>query len=241
MLVLVDGDIVVYRLGWVSENFNENIARSRARDTLELILKDTGATEYQVWLSDSLKNNFRYQIDPEYKANRKDSPKPKHYQMLKDYLLREWNAQITAGQEADDELGIQQCAALEIGQQSVISGIDKDLLMIPGLHHNWVKRTIQEVSYLDGIRHFYKQTLIGDSVDNIRGVYGIGPKKASQRIDGLTDEVAMYRQVESLYQDEERLHKNCNLLWIRRRREEWWAPPTDARTDDVAGSRARTP
>ncbi len=72
---------------------------------LDGILLDTGATEFTIWLSDRAENNFRYKIYPEYKANRKDLPRPRHLEALKEYLITKWSARIALGMEADDALG----------------------------------------------------------------------------------------------------------------------------------------
>lgn len=109
MLALVDGDILLYRVGFTTEEESEGIAKARFNEMVELILQDTQATEYQVWLSDSTTNNFRTKFYPEYKANRKDFVKPVHYDFLKNLAIEEWDAKVTVGQEADDMLSIQQC------------------------------------------------------------------------------------------------------------------------------------
>jgi 5'-3' exonuclease len=56
--------------------------------------------------------------------------------------------------------------------------------------------------------------LIGDAADNIKGVVGIGEKKAKAAIDPLTDEKDMHDLVLSLYSDKERFNLNAQLLWI---------------------------
>jgi len=236
MLALIDGDIVLYRTAWVSEDVPEAIACSRANTTIEDILEATGATEYQVWLSDSLENNYRYKIDPKYKISRQSLPKPKHYHSLKLFLKYEWNAQITEGQEADDELGIRQtgCSSSTGGSggnehqqhiQSVICSIDKDLTQVPGLHYNFVQRRQFYVEPEQGIRQFYSQFLIGDRVDDIEGVYGIGPKRTEAIFRECKTEWELFQRVREKYNNDERLLKNGRLLWIRRERNQMWTFP----------------
>jgi 5'-3' exonuclease len=67
--------------------------------------------------------------------------------------------------------------------------------------------------------------LIGDTVDNIKGVYGIGKVKASKLLDHVYDEVDMFDVVRDIYQDDERLLLNGRLLWIRRERNQLWEFP----------------
>lgn len=107
MLALIDGDIVCYRCAWSTENEAEGIAKHRCDEMLDGILMDTQATEFQIWLSDSQENNFRYKIDSNYKANR-TGPKPKHLDFLKEHIIINWGARIAHEMEADDMLGIMQ-------------------------------------------------------------------------------------------------------------------------------------
>ena len=89
--------------------------------------------------------------------------------------------------EADDVMGI--ISTREPGKH-IIASIDKDLNQIPGKHFNWYKDTnkVYDVSDYDGTRLFYKQILTGDTVDNYKGVPGIGPKKADKLLDAAEEE-----------------------------------------------------
>lgn len=237
MRALIDGDIVLYRCGYASEKDGEDIALVRTDTMLREILNETGSDEYEIWLSDNSSNNFRYSIDPEYKANRVQ-PRPIHYEAIKDFLFREWNAQLALGEEADDALGIQQTKHNLWEEEnpklnhniSIIASIDKDLLQIPGRHYNFVKKEFQTVEYLEGVKHFYKQLLIGDTSDNVKGVDKIGKVKAGRLIDPLTTEQHMFDVVRHCYNDDRRLLKNGKLLYIRRREEEIWEFPKEVHT-----------
>jgi len=94
--------------------------------------------------------------------------------------------------------------------------------MIPGLHYNWIKNIIYETKQQDGIRHFYKQMLIGDTADNIFGIRGIGPKKAEKIIEHLDEEQDMFDVVYGMYDDPHRFVMNANCLWIQRNKGEVW-------------------
>lgn len=230
MLALLDGDIYAYRSAAASENETEDIALFRLRDSIELSLAEVGAEEFQVWLSDKRENNFRRKLYPEYKANR-TQPDPVHLKACKDYLQAEWGAAVSLGQEADDALGIEQCSR-GFGS-TIICSIDKDLKQIPGRHYNFVKKEFDDVTELQGLQWFYKQLLIGDVADNIKGVYGIGPKKSARVIDHLEQPLDMYETVLRMYEgDVERLHLNAQLFWIRRKENDTWECPIDAMVQD---------
>lgn len=174
MQALIDGDIISHRIGFTTENDSENIAKYRCDEMLDGILVDSSSDSFTIYLSDSAENNFRYKIDPSYKANRVKLVKPKHYDFLKEHLIVNWGAEISYGMEADDSLGIRQ------NDNSIICSIDKDLLQIPGQHYNFVKKQFIEVSVEEGLLSFYRSIMIGDVSDNIKGIYGIGPAKATK-------------------------------------------------------------
>ncbi len=245
MIALIDGDVIVYRVGFASENQTEAQNCINCDLVMKDILAATSANNYRVFLSDKLENNFRYAIDNNYKANRKDAPKPKFYDSLRLFLQQEYKAEFTPGQEADDALGITQCEELlkmmgrtapPKAEVSVICSIDKDLLQIPGLHYNLAKGVFTTVTHIEGIRHFYKQLLIGDRVDNITGVRGIGEVKSGKLLDPVGDELEMFEKVRMMYGDDERLLRNGRLLWVRRFRDEIWSFPDGS--SDLGGNQS---
>ena len=214
MLALLDGDIVAYRCSASAESEEHWIAVARTRDLVEQIVAETDANEYIVFLSGP--NNFRYDIYPAYKANRNRSLTPRHLNVCRDYLVREWEAQVTIGCEADDALAMAQTDG------SVICSIDKDLKQIPGKHYNFVKREFDEVSEERGIRTFYESMLIGDRADNIKGVPGIGLAKAPRILEGCKTEAEMFNVVRDMYGNDDEMLLNGQLLWLWRTENDKW-------------------
>lgn len=206
---LLDGDIVAYRCAAASEHDGLEIALVRTDKMVRDILEATQADKYNIYLTGS--NNFRKEINPEYKANRKDTIPPQFLQQCREYLVLEWNAQVTDGYEADDALGINQ------DDESVICSIDKDLLQVPSRHYNFVRQEFSKVSELEGLQAFYRQMLIGDVSDNVIGIKGIGKVKAGKIIDVLTTEEEMFHKVISLYDSADRFYMNADCLWIMRK------------------------
>jgi 5'-3' exonuclease len=226
MQALIDGDIVAYSNAASAENDPVEIALMRCDLQMRSILEATKADSYRLFLSGA--DNFRMTVDPEYKANRKDMVDPIHRAACKEFLVREWKAEITEGYEADDAMGINQV------EGTIICTIDKDLNMIPGLHYSWPivrggtvvrEGKLYEVSEIDGIKSFYRSLLVGDRTDNIIGVAGIGPVKAAKAIDHLETEQEMFEVVRDLYHDDERLLKNGKLLYILREEHKQWEFP----------------
>lgn len=176
---LVDGDICTYRVGFTTNDEPVGIAVARLDTLVDRILVGSNAQESTIYLTSTDKSNYRFEIYPEYKANRK-APKPTWYEELRAHLISEWQAKVIFGMEADDALGINQT------DDTVICTIDKDLDQIPGKHYDFVKDVQYEVSEETAIRFFYFQLLTGDTTDNIPGCKGIGPKKAEAALAGCS-------------------------------------------------------
>lgn len=214
MKALIDADIVAYRVACtLQEDDAEDFVYARAEDLVDQILVNTEATEYRLFLTG--KNNFRYTIYPEYKAHR-PKEKPFWLEKCRDYLVATFNAEVINGQEADDALGIAQT------EDTIICSIDKDLLMIPGRHYNFVKDEYTEISTDAAIRNFYMQCLTGDRSDNIKGIEKIGPKKAEKILAGCVTEQEMFNAVREAYSNDEEFLMNGRVLWIRRKENEDW-------------------
>jgi DNA polymerase I len=214
MKALIDADIVAYRVACTLEDDDaEDFVYARAEDLIDNILVNTEATEYRLFLTG--KNNFRYTIYPEYKAHR-PKEKPFWLEKCRQYLIATFNAEVVNGQEADDALGIAQT------EDTIICSIDKDLLMIPGRHYNFVKDEFQEVTNDSGMRHFYMQCLTGDRSDNIKGIEQIGPKKAEKILVGCVTEQELFNAVREAYSNDEEFLMNGRVLWIRRKENEDW-------------------
>jgi hypothetical protein len=223
MKALIDGDILVYRIGFASENEPESIAMARCSEFIEDLILFNGFGEYQGYLTG--KTNFRNEIavTAPYKGNRK-SAKPKHYQLLRDYMESAWSFTMIEDQEADDAIGIA-AYEMEVGEYCICS-IDKDLDMLRGDHYNFVKDERYFITEEEGIKNFYKQLLMGDRVDNIIGIKGIGTVKAERLLKECKNENEMYLAILEAYEgNAERVLENGRLLWIRRQHNQLWTPP----------------
>ena len=224
MKALIDGDILVYRIGFASEEETESIAMARCSEFIEDLILFNGFGEYQGYLTG--KTNFRNEIavTAPYKGNRK-SAKPKHYQLLRDYMESAWDFTMIEDQEADDAIGIA-AYEMEVGEYCICS-IDKDLDMLRGDHYNFVKDERYFITEEEGIKNFYKQLLMGDRVDNIIGIKGIGTVKAERLLKECKNENEMYLAILEAYDgNAERVLENGRLLWIRRQHNQLWTPPS---------------
>ena len=207
------------------------ICMSNVDSSIASILQEVGTTEYTIFLTG--KDNFREKVavSHPYKGNRDKLHKPIHYEAIRYHLIKHHEAVVVDGQEADDAMGIAQYPGWHIYDtqyqdgslsETIICSIDKDMDMIPGWHFHTQKRTKYYVDKETALRWFHMQVLMGDAVDNIKGITGIGPVKAGDIVSRM-DNGTMYEECLAHYNkafEEEsgrdRLHENMRLLWIRR-------------------------
>jgi 5'-3' exonuclease len=220
MKALLDGDIYLYRVGFGCKDEPKEIAKHTLglslQETLEAVNGDKNSV---VFISGE--TNYRKDIYPAYKANRKE--RPEHYDMLRESLITDWSAVESKGCEADDLLGINQT------DDTIICSIDKDLLQIPGKHFNIVKKEFTEISEFQGWYNFYIQLLMGDRVDNVPCLEGVGIKTAEKILAGMNSKEEMYERVLSEYEgrmkDKKYMHLMADLLYIQRKEGDRWSPP----------------
>jgi 5'-3' exonuclease len=227
--VLIDGDIIAYRAAFSTEQMGSSDTERKVDDLIDFILEKTVLfpellEDYVVYLTG--KGNFRHEIAKSYvyKGNRKDVQKPRHLQHARDYMHGKYEAIVSSGEEADDLIAIE---AARLNYDACVASIDKDMLQIPCWHFNIVRGDYTKVTPEEGIKFFYTQILTGDRADNIVGLFRVGPKKAEKILEGATEERDLWDRVVKAYDgDEDRVVENARLLWLRRKEEEIWLPPT---------------
>lgn len=180
----------------------------------------------------------RMDLLPEYKAQRTEMPSELEVQMdeIVAYLKA---ASITSycenGVEADDFIATIAKKASEIGTPVIIASADKDFMQLVSplvslFNPNdktetlWSAEQVREKSGVEPTQIVDWLSLIGDTVDNIPGVSGIGPKTATDllRQFGSIDEI--YRRPDDIKSDRlrgnllasrELLQRNQKLIRLR--------------------------
>ena len=225
MYALIDADIYVYRIANAAkeETDKKRVLRTVQSTIEDLLLYDLpDCDEYELHLTDG-KDNFRKAkaVTVPYKGNRKDVERPKHYQLIRDYMVEYYDATMSYTIEADDMLAIRQN---ELGlAHSIIVSLDKDLDQCAGWHYNFLKKQKYYVSQDEAILNLAKQFLTGDRVDNIVGVKGIGPVKAQKLLGDCKDWDAMWEIiVDKLGYD--RAIENGHLLYMLRTEDDEFTP-----------------
>jgi len=226
--VLIDGDPLCYRACFspTTETLDGAIEAvdGYINDMMRILSFTKGASKTpEVFLTGP--TNFRYEVATThpYKGNRANKEKPEFLNEVKQHLVDNWNAVTSVGEEADDLLAI---AATNYGPDSIVSSIDKDMLQIPCGVYNPTKNEFTEVSDFEGLKFFYTQMLTGDTADNIKGVFGVGPKKADLLLAEVKNESDMIEVIVEAYEkDLDYLEENGKLLWLRRYKDQMWELP----------------
>jgi len=240
MKALVDSDLVAFRCaascqkqGVVTEDFG--VATSRANNLLVSILEATGATDRQLYLSGG--ENFRKKINPLYKANRTDQPRPEYLEPLREWLVTEWGATVTDGIEADDAMGIAQTT------ETVICSLDKDMLQVPGHHYSWEiqgtgstgilwkkEAKSSHISVQQGLFNFYWQLVMGDAADNVPGYDGKMRAKVPKFLNEHYENMQVMETEQELFEYVLGIYKlpstaflnNGACLWVQRYEGDNW-------------------
>lgn len=184
------------------------------------------------------KENYRVRVAKAkpYKGTRRPE-KPFHFHNVRAYLLSAYDCQLAVGCEADDLI----CIWLTSDEHYIACSRDKDLRQVAGWHYSWPcgkqeewgPKKVEGVGelYLDGNKvrgtgpkFFYYQLLVGDSVDNIPGLPGCGPKKAYEALSQWNDESELRSCAYLLYAQkgliDDYLQEQHDLLYILRKEEE---------------------
>jgi len=177
--------------------------------------------------------NFRNAIATRatYKGNRSGAIPPTHLRAIRSHLVSKHGAVVSAGEEADDLLGI----AMTANPGSICASIDKDLLQLPGRHYDFVKKEEVTISPKEAWLNFYSQVISGDSTDNVPGLTGYGPVKARKALEGLKNNRACWLKVTELYRAEfgpkaEQYALECaRLVYARRSVGDMFDAPQEAK------------
>lgn len=206
--LLVDGDILLYKASCANETkliweedeessssliVDGEKAKEDFKNIISNMLKRTKSDDLLICFSDSI--NFRYEVYPQYKHNRKELEKPKLFYELKSFAMEKYPFKVKENLEADDVIGILATLYPLKKKECVIASIDKDLKQIPGVHYNWKNDEIYTVDEFEADYWFYFQTLAGDPTDGYPGCPTIGKVKAEKIMAFYFDEFdyAKYR------------------------------------------------
>ncbi|WP_280562697.1 DNA polymerase I [Chromohalobacter sp. 48-RD10] len=214
-IVLVDGSSYLYRAfhalpPLTTSKGNPTGAVKGVLNMLKSLLKQYPDSPMAV-VFDAKGKTFRDEIYAEYKAHRPPMPDDLRPQVepLHD-CIRALGLPLLCieGVEADDVIGTLARHATEAGRDAVISTGDKDMAQLVNAHITLVNTMKGETLDVAGVETKFGippslvidyLALMGDKVDNIPGVPGVGEKTALGLLQG------MQGGLETLYADLERI------------------------------------
>lgn len=202
--LLIDTDFTAYQavasaeeeIHWQDEIWTVDSDLSKAKTHFDKAIKQykdaLGISEYKCCFSDKV--NFRKELNPSYKNNRK-ARKPVGYSAFKEWVIENHPSVIMPTLEGDDVLGILQTKL----KDTIIVSADKDMGTIPG---RWLQvkidgnNEIKTVTDKEADYNFLMQSLTGDATDGYAGLPGTGPVKAKALLD---KHGACWKTVEDAY------------------------------------------
>ncbi len=196
-----------------------------------LKLTDKIGCDYQLVLFDAKRKNFRNEIYPDYKANRKELPEDliPQFEIIREAVdSLNINRLEIEGYEADDLIATFSKKALAEGLDVTIVSADKDLMQLigPGVEfYDPMKDKFfsnEDVKEKFGVypdRVIDVQALAGDSSDNVPGVPGIGLKTAAQLINEYGSLEELLQRASEIKQNKRRetLLENANMARISKK------------------------
>jgi len=215
-IYLVDASIYIFR-SWfslpdtltASDGAPVNAVYGFLRFLTEFF-ESTRAANVMVAFDQSLTTSFRSEIYPEYKANRDPAPPELKVQLEACERLVE-SLGISCLKhprfEADDLIASVAVPARESGYRVVVVSGDKDLSQVIQDGDLWWDYARNRRLDVEGVhKHFGVWpdqitdflALVGDTVDNIPGVPGIGPKSASRLLRVFKDIDQLYERLDEV-------------------------------------------
>ncbi|MCQ1057909.1 DNA polymerase I [Photobacterium sp. DNB23_23_1] len=213
-LILIDGSSYLYRAYHAAPNFTNSDGEPTGAvygvvNMLRSMLRQF-STEHIAVIFDAKGKTFRDDMYPEYKANRPPMPDDLRSQ------IEPLNAVIKAmglplisipGVEADDVIGTLASQASKAGMPVLISTGDKDMAQLVDQNVTLINTMTDVVMDPAGVVDKFGigpeliidyLALMGDKVDNIPGVPGVGEKTAKALLTGIGGLDALYANLDDI-------------------------------------------
>ena len=215
-VILVDGSSYLYRAFFASQQADlrnsEGFPTGAVRvvtSMLRSLLKQYPESPVMV-IFDAKGKTFRDDIFPEYKANRPSMPDDLRVQIEPIHdIIRAMGLPLVAveGVEADDVIGTLARQASRAKRHTLISTGDKDMAQLVDEHVNLINTMTDTHMDRDGVIEKFGippelvidfLALMGDKVDNIPGVPGVGEKTALGLLQGLGSIKNIYENLDKV-------------------------------------------
>ncbi|MDB6059544.1 MAG: 5-3 exonuclease [Verrucomicrobiales bacterium] len=236
-LLLVDGHSYAYRAFYAIRSLNSPSGRPtnaiygfiRMLTKIQEIVRPT----HLLVMWDGGNAAERMTLLPQYKQQRKEMPSDMEQQL--DQIVTwlkasNFGSYIQDGCEADDCIAAMTKRASAAGYEVVVASSDKDFMQLVS-DHVWLHIPTDKEQPLWGREHVRAKSsvepeqivdwlaLIGDTVDNIPGVPGVGPKTASDLLKQFGSIDGIYRRIEEIRSERLRASLQTSAEIVRRNQE----------------------
>ena len=221
--VIIDGDSYIFKAAYATstliniedemyyEGYDLNKARKYMQEMVSNICEKCAVNDYLIVLGAVGSRNFRYDINPTYKANRKAIKKPIMLDKVRKMVVDEFNTISIPCLEADDVVRIM----YEEGDGNAVASIDKDLKTFSCKIYDSYHDTFTYVMPQQADANFKRQLLMGDSTDGYTGIKGIGKATADKLLmDGIDIDgiVKMYLDKGMTLEDFKRTYNSAKII-----------------------------
>ncbi|MEC6816281.1 DNA polymerase I [Photobacterium toruni] len=213
-LILIDGSSYLYRAYHAAPNFTNSDGEPTGAiygvvNMLRSMLRQFSTDRIAV-IFDAKGKTFRDEIYPEYKANRPPMPDDLRGQIEPLHaVIKAMGLPLIAisGVEADDVIGTLATQASKQGMPVLISTGDKDMAQLVDQHVTLINTMTDVVMDAAGVEEKFGigpeliidyLALMGDKVDNIPGVPGVGEKTAKALLQGIGGLNALYANLDDI-------------------------------------------
>jgi len=215
-LILVDGSSYLYRAFFASQQANmrtsEGVPTGAVRlvtSMLRSLIKQYPQSPVAV-VFDAKGKTFRDEIYTEYKAQRPPMPDDLRTQIEPIHnIVRAMGFPLLSvtGVEADDVIGTMAREASSKGIDTIISTGDKDMAQLVDQHVSLINTMNDTHMDVDGVTEKFGippeliidfLALMGDKVDNIPGVPGVGEKTALALLQGIGGIADLYQNLDKI-------------------------------------------
>lgn len=181
--------------GIYAEAYDTNKAIKFLEDNLNRLMGTLQANCCELVIGDT--NNFRKNINPNYKANRPS--KPQIYEVVLGVVNQKFNPISLQNLEADDTCRIlYEDKNFYPNLEKIIVSIDKDFFSIPcKFYRDLPNNDLIDIDLDTAQYNLYKQIIMGDNSDNYKGIPGYGEVKASKFLEFSKDE----KEIIKLFED----------------------------------------
>ncbi|MCJ8338529.1 MAG: DNA polymerase I [Pseudomonadales bacterium] len=215
-IILVDGSSYLYRAYFASQQADLRTSDGSPSGAVRLVtsMMRSLVSQYPdsriAVIFDAKGKTFRDDIYPEYKANRPSMPDDLRSQIEPIHnIIRAMGMPLimVEGVEADDVIGTYAKQATETSCSLLISTGDKDMAQLVNEHVTLINTMNNTIMDVPGVVEKFGippeliidyLALMGDKVDNIPGVPGVGDKTARALLQGIGGIQQLYQQLDDI-------------------------------------------